>query len=165
VYNQSPQDNFRITNVAYILKDRSDTINGKVFTSPKYSNFKPVINFIKGLPTGDVAGESDLDNFAPGDDFSYLREKTKRQIQVELIEGEFDLNGLGDARSKADKALKVAIIQKIFGTTSKTEIEKMDSKILEVTRKDLIALFANLKEHQPEDPLTYISEYKLKSAA
>jgi len=41
----------------------------------------------------------------------------------------------------------------------------MDSKILVVTRKDLVALFIALKEHQPEDPLTYISEYKLKSAA
>ncbi len=153
------------TNVAYVLKDRSDTINAKHFYNPTYRNFKPVINFIKGLPTGEVSGESDFDNFAPGDDFSFLREKTKRQIQIELIEGIFDLNGLGDARSKADKALKVAIVQKVFGTTSKTEIEKMDSKILEVRRKDLANLFEELKTVLPDDALEFINNYRLSSAA
>jgi hypothetical protein len=78
-----------------------------------------------------------------------LSVKTKRQIQIELIEGCFDLNGLGNARSKADKALKVHIIQKVFGTTSKIEIEKMDAQILEVRRKDLVNLFEELKAIGP----------------
>ncbi len=46
------------TNNAYILKDRSDTINGKVFEMPKYKHFKPIINFILGLPVGEVAQET-----------------------------------------------------------------------------------------------------------
>ena len=34
------------TNVAYILKDRSDSINGRSYTFPKYRNFRPIIRFI-----------------------------------------------------------------------------------------------------------------------
>jgi len=153
------------TNVAYVLKDRSDTINAKIFNSPSYKNFRPVINFIKGLPTGAVTGESDLGNFAPGDDFSYIREKTKRQIQIELIAGSFDLAGLGDARSKVDKAIKVNIVQKVFGTTSSTEIEKMNSNILEVRRQDLDDLLNSIKSDEPENVTEYVKSYNLKSAA
>ena len=45
---------------------------------------------------------------------------------MENISGIFDKNGLGDTRSKADKQIKAVIIEKIFGTTSQTEISKMD---------------------------------------
>ena len=61
--------------------------------------------------------------------------------------------------------MKVAIISKVFGTTSKTEIEKMDSQILEVKRKDLTNLFAMLKSEQPEDVLSFVENFSLKSAA
>jgi len=152
-------------NVAYVLKDRSDTINAKIFVSPKYSNFRPVIKFIKGLEVGEVPGESFTDNFAPGDDYSYLRERTLRQIQIELIEGLFDKNGLGDARSKADKILKTNIIEKVFSTTSKTEIAKMDSADLEFKRKLLSNLFSALNKAKPEVPILFIKNFQTLSAA
>jgi len=61
--------------------------------------------------------------------------------------------------------LKVNIIQKVFGTTSKIEIEKMDAQILEVRRKDLVNLFEELKTIGPEDVLEFINNFTLRSAA
>ncbi len=61
--------------------------------------------------------------------------------------------------------MKINLIQKVFGTTSKIEIEKMDAQILEVRRKDLANLFEELKLVGPEDALEFIDNYKLKSAA
>ena len=105
-------------NVAYILKDRSDTINGKIFEMPSYKHFKPIVRFIQGLPVDDVAGATFTENLTPGNDLEWVQRNLQRKIEVEKIQAVFDENGLGDARSKADKQLKAVIIKKIFGTTS-----------------------------------------------
>ncbi len=153
------------TNVAYILKDRSDTINAKVFSMPKYKHFRPVIRFIQGLPVGDVAEESTHDNLTPGDDFDYWTRKTEQKIALEKIEAVFDENGLGDARSKADKQLKAVIIKKVFGTTSKTEIEKMSAAQLLFLKEFLELLFQALKDNLPENPVEFIEAYNIEEAA
>ena len=82
-------------------------------------------NFYFGLPVDDVAGASFTENLTPGNDFEWVQRNLQRKIEVEKIQAVFDENGLGDARSKADKQLKAVIIKKIFGTTSNTEIEKI----------------------------------------
>jgi len=148
------------TNVAYVLKDRSDTINAKSFHNPVYKNFQPVIKFITGLEVGEVAGENEsANNYAPGDDFSYLREKTKRQIQTELISAEFDKVGLGDCRSKADKQLKTVILEKVFATASPTEIDKMSAVKLEEKRQLLVILFDELQQAQAKDEKIVIMDF------
>jgi len=132
-------------NIAYILKDRSDTINAKVFEMPKYRNFRPLIRFILGLPVGDVQGETFNENLTPGNDYDYWERQQRRKIEYEKIEAVFELNGLGSPRSADDKKLKTQIIQKIFSTTSKTEIEKMDANELNYRRQELEELFEELK--------------------
>ena len=140
------------TNVAYVLKDRSDTINGKVYEMPKYRNFRAVIRFILGLPIGEIQQETFNENFAPGDDRDYFERKQKQKIALEKIAAVFDKNGLGDARAKADKQLKALIIEKIFGTTSHTEIEKMSFTELNHRKEELEELFKELihKEYKLE---------------
>ena len=150
-------------NVAYILKDRSDTINGKSYEMPKYKNFRPIVRFILGLPIGEVQQETLDQNYAPGSDADYFERKQKQQIEMEKISAVFDKYGLGDARSKADKQLKTSIIEKIFGTTSTTEIEKMHFTELNFRRQELEELFELLKES--ENPLDVIASYKVKEVA
>ncbi|MCB9258481.1 MAG: AAA family ATPase [Ignavibacteriales bacterium] len=151
------------SNVAFVLKDRSDTINGKSFVNPKYSAFKPIIRFIQGLPIGEIAKETFDQNFTPGNDRDYFERQLQRKIEVEKIEAIFELNNLGSPRSAQDKKVKTAIIQKIFKTTSKTEIEKMDSNELNFRKQELEELFHELEINTPEDPTEFIMNYNNKS--
>ena len=73
--------------------------------------------------------------------------KLRQQIEMENISGIFDKNGLGDTRSKADKQIKAVIIEKIFGTTSQTQISKMDYKLLKVKRQELERCSSNYPQH------------------
>ena len=90
-----------------------------------------------------------------------MQRNLQRKIEVEKIQAVFDENGLGDARSKADKQLKAVIIKKIFGTTSNTEIEKMDAAQLNHCRALLEELFKSLSAAQPEDPIEYFNQMEL----
>ncbi|MHB1688148.1 MAG: hypothetical protein ACYCVH_12355 [Ignavibacteriaceae bacterium] len=147
------------TNNAYILKDRSDTINGKIFSMPKYKNFKPIINFILGLPIGELAQETTDKNLTPGSDLDYFENVQKKKIEIEKISGVFELNGLGSPRSAEEKKLKTMIIQKIFGTTSQTEIDKMTYSALNNFRIDLEDLFKLLQDR--EDKIDFVTKYDI----
>lgn len=61
----------------------------------------------------------------------------QKKIEYEKIEAVFELNGLCPPRSADDKKLKTMIIKRVFGTTSKTEIEKMDHTELNWRRQEL----------------------------
>ena len=77
-----------------------------------YRSFKPIINFILGLPIGEVSGETFSNNLTPGNDSDYFERKLRQQIEMENISGIFDKNGLGDTRSKADKQIKATYNRK-----------------------------------------------------
>jgi hypothetical protein len=106
---------------AFIMKDRSGLIDGKTFKNPTFKDFQPVVEYLLSAEKGDVAKESYTNNLAPVE--TYPDRKEKREIELEKIKAKFDEVGFGT--SKEDKQLKVLIIQKIFGTTSQIEIEKM----------------------------------------
>ena len=89
----------------------------------------------------------------------------RQQIENENISGVFDKYGLGDTRSKADKQIKATIIDKIFGTTSQTEISKMNHELLKKKRLELEYMFNQLSAAQPENVIDWILSYKLKVAA
>jgi len=144
-------------NIAFILKDRSDTINGKSFVMPTYKSFKPIIKFILGLETGEVAKESAHENLTPGNDFDYYDKQQQRKIQMEKIEAIFELNNLGSPRSAEDKQLKTLIVQKIFLTTSKTELEKFPLSELNNCRVELEELFKILENR--DDKLDFMRTY------
>ena len=152
-------------NVGYVFKDRSDTFNGKRFEFPTYKNFKPLVDFIVGLPTGKVAGETFTNNLTPGNDYDYYDKRNKQQIETEIISGIFDKYGYGDARSKADKQIKAIIIDKIFGTTSQTEISKMNHELLKKKRLELDEMFTQLSAAKPENVIDWVMSYHIKAAA
>ena len=144
-------------NVAFVLKDRSDTVNGKSFIMPSYKAFRPVIKFILGLETGEVSKETTHDNLTPGSDFDYLDKQQQRKIQMEKIEAVFELNNLGSPRVAEEKKLKTLIIQKVFGTTSKTEIEKYPISALNNCRVELEELFLILNNR--DDKIDFMLQY------
>ena len=152
-------------NVGYVFKDRSDTIMGKRFEFPAYKDFKSLVDFLVELPTGKVAGETFTNNLTPGCDYDYYDKKNKQQIETEIISGIFDKYGYGDARSKADKQIKATIIDKIFGTTSQTEISKMNHELLKKKRLELEDMFTQLSTAQPENVIDWVMSYHIKAAA
>lgn len=126
---------------AQVLKDRSGLIDGKIFKNPTFKHFEPVVKFIMGTPKGVIQKESYTTNLAPVDDFDSIKRRNARDIENEKIKAEFDKVGLGT--SKEDRQLKIAILQKIFGTVSQTEIENMDINVLTKCRENLEIMFSN----------------------
>lgn len=116
-------DKIDVKQQAVILKDRSDTIEGKSFISPTWDNFKPVWDYMNyEVPESPQIDTSTDHNLFDSEQDEY-KEKEARAIILEKIEGVFNLTGLGTGA--ADKKRKADIIQRIFLTTSKTEIEAM----------------------------------------
>lgn len=128
---------------AQVLKDRSGLIDGKTFRNPTYKDFQPVVKFILGVPTGEVAGVTNQDAGAPVENFEYYRRKQAREIEVEKIKAIFDRLALGS--SGHDKRLRVLLLEKCIGTTSNTELEKMDADTLHVKRELLERVVGRLE--------------------
>jgi hypothetical protein len=144
---------------AQILKDRSGLIDGKTLVNPEYKEFRPVIKFLMGLPIGEVAGESNTTNMAPSENWEAYERKQQRTIELEKIGAIFDKYGYSGSMGKDQKQLKVLITEKIFGTTSGTELERKDPNKLSEMAERLTLL---MKELETEvDKVTYVKEFKI----
>lgn len=107
---------------ALIMKDRSATIDGKVFVNPTYNDFKPVVAFLRTVPMGSIAGPSDTRNLAPSD--LYPEKKKEREEALESIQASFDQLGIS-GRADEGKKLKIDIWEMVFQTNSKSKVEGM----------------------------------------
>jgi len=144
---------------AQILKDRSGVIDGKLFLNPTYKDFQPFVQFLLGLPVGEVAGVSSDMNMAPSENWENWDRKKNRDIQMEKISGLFDKHGLTGSLGKEQKQLKAEIIEKIFGTLSMTEIERNDPQTLEFMSTNLSVLLKELVD--VEDKSAYVKSFAL----
>ena len=144
---------------AQVLKDRSAIIDGKVFKNPTYKEFKPVVDFLLSVGTGTVASETDGTNLAPSEDFGWQKRRQDRDIEVEKIKAVFDKLAIGT--SKEDKQIKVVILERLFGSSSATEIEKMDAERLRFGRINLQRLSEQMAKVQPEERLTLVESFDL----
>lgn len=133
------QGGLEVWREAQVMKDRSGLIDGKTFKNPTYADFRPMIQFLIDVPTGDVAGASSEVNLAPSDDHGYYQRKQMREIEVEKIKATFEKYAIGT--SKEEKQAKVLILEKCFGTSSPTEMEKKDAEMLRAGRVRLDYLF------------------------
>jgi hypothetical protein len=136
------------------MKDRSGIIDGKIFKNPTFKDFKPFVDFILDVPLGEVAGATDTTNHAPSEDYDYQRRKNAREIELEKIKAIFEKAGFGT--TKEEKQIKVCVVEKIFETTSWTEIEKFDADILSLRREMLQQLIDGLPEN---DKLEYVKTF------
>lgn len=144
---------------AQILKDRSGLIDGKTFINPTYKQLSPFVKFLLGLPVGDVSGETLSQNIAPGENWEAWDRKQQRQIELEKIAAIFDKYGYSGSMGKDQKQLKVLITEKIFGTTSGTELERKDPNKLAEMAEHLTVLMKELEGES--DKVTYVKEFML----
>lgn len=104
--------------VATIIKDRFDEMNGQMFEMPEGEVFDPFLKRLnpqlhKGV---NVEGRTPLQADVQG----YDRSRGDRDIAIERIENAGHRLELGT--SAKDKALKVQMLERVFGTASWTEI-------------------------------------------
>lgn len=108
----------------YVLKDRSDKMNGAVLDNPTYESFAPAIGFLN-LGGEHVGIDTERNSEGLFDSPESLSER-KREVLVllELIPDEFVERGLGGT-SKQAKELQVKAFKTCFGTSSWTAISAM----------------------------------------
>lgn len=111
---------------ALVMKDRSATIDGKTFVNPTYKDFKPVVDFLRTIPKGSIAGPTDTRNLAPSD--LYPEKKRQREQSMEEIYASFDQ--LGISTGAQDKKLKIDLWEMVFKTNSKQAVEGMPLEVL-----------------------------------
>ncbi len=105
-----------------VLKDRSSLIDGKTFKNPTFKDVEPVIDYLLTTPKGEIKKETFTENIAPCENYDAIERRERKSIELEKIKNIFDKYGFGT--SKEDKQLKVIVCEKVFGTSSGTEIEK-----------------------------------------
>lgn len=118
----------KTVNRCYVLKDRTDTMNGKIIDFPKFDSFKTVIASLNigGEHQGIDTTRNSQDMF-DSPDYSYTERKKQQAIALEELQGvllELDLNGTS---TKAQKG-RMELLKEVYGTYSKTEIEDMTAQ-------------------------------------
>ncbi len=124
-------ENDVLQNKAYIVKDRSNTMNGKSFDKPTFKTFESFFNFINigGEHKGIDTARNSQDIFS-NPDYSQAELSRRREIALENIEEACTLAGVVGASADAKKK-KTEIFVKIFGTSSWTAISTMKTTDLE----------------------------------
>lgn len=168
IHQELKKGKLTVYRTAQIMKDRNDSkssIDGKIFKNPTYKDFQPFVKFLLGNPVGQVAGVSNDQNIAPSEDYGWQERKRAREIELEKIKAEFDKAGFGT--TKEEKQLKSLIIEKCFGTTSMTEIEKKEAAELSLLREALQNFFKSYDAFRIESnagtteqtPLQFVQGY------
>lgn len=120
-----------IINVATILKDRFDVMNGQMIEMPTGEDFMPFISKLRPANHHAVDVRDHTQSTLPETDGGYMRAKTDRQILVEKVQAELVL--LYPGQTVPEKKKKVEALKNFFGTPSWTEVEKKmsESRLIE----------------------------------
>jgi hypothetical protein len=148
----------KIWREALIMKDRSGLIDGQTFVNPTFKDFAPVIEYIIGCEIGEISGASSTENLAASE--TYSDKKDRREIVIEKIGNEFIRAGF--STSNEHKQFKVLISEKIFGTNSSKEFEKLHVDFLEIRYEELKRFM--LAWPDVTDPKAYIEGFKIQEA-
>lgn len=135
-----------LSRVAIVKGDRFGVIDGRRFTNPGFDDFKPFFDRLDfatgGPPSLDVSAKTvaSLDDDGRSRLQEYMQE---RDIVIEEIENDFRLAVPG--QGAADKARKIELLRRIWGTSSWTALQKEVSKYtlerLREGRKELLVEF------------------------
>lgn len=137
--------NGKITNQCWVVKDRSNTLNGKSFNYPTYVTFE---SFFKAINIGGAHKGIDTTRNSTAlfddPDWSQVEVQRRRDIALDEIKSEFIKSGLDGASLEAKKG-RVAMMEKVFGTSSWTAVENSKVTVLEENLKKLRAELYNGK--------------------
>lgn len=115
----------KIINRCFILKDRTDQMNGQFIDNPRFSDFKPIISFLNlgGEHVGvDTTNTSEEVFESPDRSFEMMQRR--RTILLEEIKEAFVLAEL-DGNATAAKRARTQTLIDIFGTSAWSAIEVM----------------------------------------
>lgn len=111
-----------IINVATILKDRYDIMNGQMIEMPTGEDFMPFLERLNPSLHHEVDTQNHSVGSMPESDGGYNKEKTDRQILVEKIQGE--IANLYPGQTAVEKKARQELMKRFFNSISWTEIEK-----------------------------------------
>lgn len=125
----------------YVLKDRTDLMNGKAIDNPTFEDFAPVVNFLNigGEHIG-VDASRNSEHLFDSPDSLYERKK-QVEIELELIQDSMIEAEIAGTSAKAREA-QVRELKAAFGTSSWRAIQDMRLEDLKAGHK---ALRLNLK--------------------
>lgn len=124
-------------NRAYIIKDRTDTMNGKLIDFPTFENFLSVVKHLNiGGEHMGVDTTRDSQELFDNPDYSYSARKKQQEIAIEELAEALVLVGLNGTSQDVLKRRTDALIN-VFGTSSKTAIESKSADELRIGIKAL----------------------------
>jgi hypothetical protein len=146
---------------AHILKDRTDTINGKVFDFPKYEDFQPHFEYLNigGDHLGvDTSSTSDSLFEDDGPVMGRAAQDKLRTIALDEIKGQ--LQKIYPGSTTGEKAIKGHILEMVFSTRAWSKVEGMGhdyltKEALHVKRLvDEITSQLNTDDYQDKDKVS-----------
>lgn len=111
-----------IINVATVLKDRYDIMNGQMIEMPSGDDFMPFLERLNPQLHHEVDTRNHSVSSMPESDGGYNREKTDRQILLDKIQAE--IAGMYPGQTSAEKKARIDLMKRFFETSSWTEIDK-----------------------------------------
>ena len=124
-------------NRCHVLKDRTDTMNGKQIDYPKFKDFKSHIDFLNlgGEHVG-VDSTRNSEEMFDSPDKSFTQKM--KQVDIALEEVSIALTKLGlDGHGAETKKQRIALLEEVFGTSNKVQIESLPLNILQTGVKAL----------------------------
>jgi hypothetical protein len=119
-----------LINVATVIKDRFDEINGQVFRMPTPESFLPHLKLLDPSLHADMeTGTTSTDSLPDlNGDAAWGLEKRARAILCEEIQSQMVLGWPGQAA--VEKTVKLKLLKQAFGTMSWTKVESLNSDVL-----------------------------------
>ena len=144
-----PQTGSKWIHRAYVLKDRTDTMNGEIFDYPTFDNFLPHFKALNigGEHLGVDTSRTSEDRFDKEGKPQWKRDQERATIALEEIKAEVDK--YMPSNSAVEKKAKIYLAQLVFGTASGAALEKMSADQLSQGLKR-IKLILNCPDNTPE---------------
>ncbi len=124
-------------NQCVVLKDRSDTMNAKIISRPKFKNFDSIIKFLN-IGGAHVGSESTTDtgSLFGSPDYSLAERDRLRKISLEQLDEALIMKRL-DGRSNETVLKRTQVLKDLFGYSSKTYIEGLDVEKIRAATEQL----------------------------
>lgn len=141
---------------AYVVKDRSDKLDGQKFANPTYETFAPFFNALNigGVHQPTDASRTSDHMFRTPD--NAIERKRQVEITLEKIKDAFILADIG-ARSDSDKKRMKELLDQCFGSTAWSEVEGMRLEDLQGGLTDLRIALGQQEPAMSEDNINEFS--------
>lgn len=118
------------SNRCYVVKDRTNMMNGKTIDNPKFEDFKPILAKLNigGEHYGVDVSTNSQDMFDDPDK-SYVEKKRQQTIAIEELNNLLVELGL-DGTSTVAKQGRIELLKDVFSNASKTFIESLDPEVI-----------------------------------